>query len=353
MGWILSRRVARGPCLPQNPRVKNAARLALAGLAFVLLRSASAAGAPHESRCAFPPARVGGSVAYITATGVEDSGKGVANLRDALARRGVEPVSIDTFTVDESDPATLGTQLAALPLAGRSAVVTLSGHVAKALAKQGLDTPTVFATIVDPVEWGIVDAMGPHRSNVAGISYNVELEWKYLEHLRTAFPRVRRVGILADRYFFDKPVVRAMMAQAERKMGMRPEAFVATSREELERAFEDPRAASVDAWVVPETPVVFRHEARVLELVGRRKVPSIFGHPSLLAKGATLVFGVEFSGMHDELAAILRMLCEGTLARDIPVVRARHVFLGVSLTNAKARGLVMDPRIVPLATTVH
>lgn len=285
--------------------------------------------------------------------GVENPEAGVANLRAALARRKVHPPAVEMFIVDESDPSTLGPQVAALPLEGRSAIVTLSGHVAKALAGRRLKTPTVFATIVDPVEWRIVDAMGKRGANVTGISYHVDLEWKYLEHMRTAFPSVRKVGILADRYFFEKPLVRALMSEAPAKTGLHAEAFVATTREDLERAFKDPRAARVDAWVVPETPVVFRHEARVLQLVSARNVPNIFGHPSLLAKGALMVFGVQFEGMHDELASILRMICGGTPASEIPIVRARHVFLGVSLTNAKARGLPVDPRIIPIATTVH
>jgi ABC-type uncharacterized transport system substrate-binding protein len=335
--------------IPARVALRACAACAILGMAH----SAQASSGSQGPRCTFPPARVGASIAYVTAKGVEGAEAGVDRLRDALARRRVEPPPIDLLLVDESDPSSLGPQVAALPLDGRAAIVTLSGHIARALAQRRLQAPTVFATIVDPVAWGNVEANATHQANVTGITYHAEHEWKYLEHLRTAFPSTRRVGILADRYFFEKPTVRSLMQQAGQKLAMRPEAFVATSLEELEAAFADPRAALVDAWIVPETPVVFRHEARVLELVGRRKVPNIFGHPSLLAKGALMVFGVEFGGMHDEIASILRMICAGTPARDIPIVRARHVFLGVSLTNAKARGIRVDPRIVPLATTVH
>jgi ABC-type uncharacterized transport system substrate-binding protein len=321
-------------------------------VAAALVAAAAAAHAQvRQPRCAFP--RDAGPIAFVSAHNVEEPGLAVSRLREALARRQVVPPAIDLLLVDESDSGKVAAQVAVLPLERRAAVVTLSGHVAKALSQRRLAAPTVFATIVDPVDWGIVEAAGARRANVTGITYDVELEWKYLEHLRVAFPAVRRVGILADRHFFDKRVVQAMMAQAGERLGVAPEAFVATSREELEAAFADPRAAAVDAWIVPETPVVFRHEARVLELVGRRRVPSIFGHRSLLAKGATMVFGVEFGGMHDELASILRMLCEGTRARDIPVARPHQMFLGVSLANAKVKGLAVDPRILTRATIVE
>ena len=174
----------------------------------------------------------------------------------------------------------------------------------------------MFATIADPEEFSIAGLAAPRKTNATGITYAVGQEGKYLEHLKTAFPRVTRVGILADRHLFERPSVARALREAAGRLGLSLESFVAETKEELERAFADPRAGKVDAWMVPETPVVFRHEARVLALVGARKVPSIYGHPSLLAKGATMTFGVEFEGMHDELAAMLRMICDGLSARD-------------------------------------
>lgn len=305
-----------------------------------------------QGECRFDPA---GSGIVMVSGKVEQAERQVASLRDALRRKGVDPPAIGLEIVDESVREEIPALVAGLGLErrGANAIVTLSGFIARALARRSAGAPTVFATIVDPVAFGIVERMGPRRRNVTGITYDAGLEWKYVEHLKFAYPRVRRVGMLGDRPLFERRTTREVLSASQRRLGVRVVPFVAESLEELEAVFARPEASSVDGWIVPESPVVFRHESRVLELVGARKVPNIFGHPSLLEKGALMTFGVEFSGMYDELAAILRMICAGTPAREIPVVRARHVFLGVSVTNAAAYDLAVNPRILPLATTVH
>ena len=200
----------------------------------------------------------------------------------------------------------------------------------------------------------IVDGMARRSANVTGITYDVGLEWKLLEHLKMGFPGVKRVAILADRHFYERPIVRELLESSRAKLGVAVVPVVAESRDELEGAFANTAMLQgIDAWIVPETPVVFRNEARVLELLSARRVPTVFGHPTLLDKGAIMTFGVKFEGMWDEVARMVRQLCRGTPAREIPVVRAIHVFLGVSITNARAAGLTPDPRILRLATTIH
>jgi len=79
----------------------------------------------------------------------------------------------------------------------------------------------------------------------------------------------------------------------------------------------------------------------------------MFGHPSLLKKGAAMSFGVQFGNIYDEIARIMVLLCGGIEARTIPVVRAHRVFFGVSATNIRAMGLDVDPRVYRLATFWH
>jgi len=221
------------------------------------------------------------------------------------------------------------------------------------LSRMNLESPTVFVTIADPLSWPIVDSLGPRKANVTGITWIVDLEWKFLELLKTGFPGVRRVGLLADKYFYDRGVVKDMLRDSQARLDIELVPFVAESREELESAFSGSRWKTVDAWVVPETPVVFRHEARVMELIRQRPVPNIFGHPSLLKKGAVMTFGVEFADMYGELAKVIGLLCGGMPAREIPVVRAHRVFFGVSATNINAAGLHVDTRLYRLASFLH
>jgi len=284
----------------------------------------------------------------------DDPAEQPRNLKRALEQVGLAGHRIELKVIDESDRSRIPSQLDRSQIEDRFAVVTLSGHIAQVLSEMKLRSPTIFVTIADPLSWPIVDSLGARKANVTGISWIVDLEWKFLELLKLGFPKVKRVGLLADRWFFERGVVREIMSESLRRQGIEVVPFVAESREELDRAFTGERWRTVDAWIVPETPVVFRHEERVLELLKRRPVPTMFGHPSLIKKGASMAFGVQFrSSIYDEIAKIAALLCGGVEARNIPVVRAHEVFFGVSPTNIRAMGLQVDPRIYRLATFWH
>jgi putative tryptophan/tyrosine transport system substrate-binding protein len=312
---------------------------------------ASQAAHAYESFCAAP---LKTRIRILVISGrVEGTEQQIAGLKRALAAKGLAHIETELRVVDENIPERIAPQLDRGDLERSLAIVTLSGHIARSLVSLNLSKPVVFVTIADPLSWGIVDNLGPRQNNVTGVTYVVDLEWKPLELLRLAFPRARRIGLLADSYFFERAAVKDVFEHANARLGLTLVPFVAETREELERALASAAAQTVDAWIVPETPVVFRHEERVIELVSRRTVPTVFAHPKSLEKGAVMTFGVEFQDMWTEVGQMVGLICAGVEARNIPVVRPHRVFLGVSATNAKLRKLDIDPKIYRVATFTH
>jgi putative tryptophan/tyrosine transport system substrate-binding protein len=281
---------------------------------------------------------------------VQGASRQIENLQHALVRRHGRVLPVELLTVEERDPAGIARRLDLPRLSGRVAIVTSSGYIAKAVVQIGAPSPLIFATIVEPKSWGIVEELGRRTVNATGVSYAVDLEWKYVELLRLAAPDVRRIGLLADAYVLGRPVVRDILEHAPATLGVQVVAFEAVDRDELEQVFRSRSAREMDAWIVPETPVVFRHEDRVVELVKATRKPHIFGHRRMLDKGVAMTFGADFSSMWDEIADMVDRVCRGVDVRDIPVVRPHHVFFGVSPANARALGLALDPKVYPLAT---
>ena len=281
---------------------------------------------------------------------IENVDAQVEHLRKALVRRHGRALRVELMTVEEREPTGIPRQLEPAKLAGRVAILTTSGYIAKALVDARPASPVLFATIVEPKSWGIVDELGRRKANATGISYTVDLEWKYVELLRLASPAVRKIGFIADAYVLGRPVVRDIVATAPARLGVQVTPFEAVDRQELDAVFASSKAREMDAWIIPESPVVFRHEDRLMELIKAARKPHIFGYRPILAKGAVLTFGADFSSMWDEMADMVDRICKGVDVRDIPVVRPHHVFLGVSPANARALGITLDPRIYPLAT---
>lgn len=325
------------------------ASLVIASILASLGHSGDALGANQVDICIARPSDA--PVPLLIVSGpIEDVSVQTELLRRALVRRHGRALRAELMTVEERPPAGIPAQLDPARLAGRVAILTPSGYIAKALVDAGTVSPVLFATIVEPKSWGIVDELGRRKTNATGISYAVDLEWKYVEMLRLASPTVRKIGLIADAYVLGRAVVRDIVATAPARLGVQVVPFEAVDRQELDAVFNSGKAREMDAWIVPESPVVFRHEDRLMEHIKAARKPHIFGYRPILAKGAVLTFGADFSSLWDEMADMVDRICKGVDVRDIPVVRPHHVFLGVSPANARALGIDLDPRIYPLAT---
>ena len=82
-------------------------------------------------------------------------------------------------------------------------VIIVIGTPAARAAKIATETiPIVFARIADPIDSGLVAALGRPGGNLTGVtSQSRELAAKRLELLVTAVPGARRIGVLWDPNF--------------------------------------------------------------------------------------------------------------------------------------------------------
>jgi ABC-type uncharacterized transport system substrate-binding protein len=322
---------------------------ALALVLAIVGNSGAAQAANQADVCIGRPADAKAPLLVISGP-IENSSAQTEGLRKSLAARHGRAMRAELMTIEERDPAGIPRQLDRARLSGRVAILTSSAYIATAVMAMDIAPPVLFATFVDPKEWGLVDELGRRKVNATGISYSVDLDWKFVEMLRLAAPKARRFGFLGDAYVLGRPIVRDMVEHGFERMGVQIVPFEAVDRAELERVFASPAARSVDGWIVPESPVVFRHEDRLVELVRATRKPHIFGYRRILEKGAAMTFGADFTSLWDEMADMVDRVCKGVDVRDIPVLRPHHVFFGVSPANARAIGWTLDPRVYPLAT---
>src|SRR5678816_906729 len=91
----------------------------------------------------------GRSRILIVSGQIEEPERQVRRLNEALARARLDGIPVDLELVDELDPARLPAQLDRIDLDNRRAIVTLSGHIARALTARSLSSPTLFVTILD------------------------------------------------------------------------------------------------------------------------------------------------------------------------------------------------------------
>src|SRR5258708_2517291 len=128
-------------------------------------------------------------------------------LRATLARSGVTArhnVHIDHVVVDMWKPAEITAALKKA-LQSKPAIIIAPNSEVAALAKAlTADVPIIFASHQDPIRIGLIASLARPGGNLTGFTFFVPVDEKRLELLRQLAPRVRKLGIVIDRWWLEE-----------------------------------------------------------------------------------------------------------------------------------------------------
>ncbi|MGH6891799.1 MAG: ABC transporter substrate-binding protein, partial [Dongiaceae bacterium] len=139
-------------------------------------------------------------------------------------------------------------------------------------------TPTVIATINDPVALGYVKSLARPGMQVTGVmTSSADLTGKRLQMLAEIVPGLKRVGVLIDDAILTtcRQEMKQMDAAAE-KLGISLIRVSAGNKDELNAAFK--RLVDAKAQALMTTMMTTRHgmEADVIELAERHRLPAMY-----------------------------------------------------------------------------
>jgi len=149
------------------------------------------------------------------------------------------------------------------------AVIATAGPSAAFAVKAATATiPSLFAVAEDPVRLDLVASLARPGGNLTGINvFNSELVTKRLELLRELVPRAKRVAVLVDPA--DEANTRSTLRDAEaaaRAMGLRIQVVNATTKREIDAAFEATAREKADALFVGAFPFLNGRRVQLVQL---------------------------------------------------------------------------------------
>jgi ABC-type uncharacterized transport system substrate-binding protein len=200
----------------------------------------------------------------------------------------------------------------------------------------------VFVIADDPVGAGFVSSLARPGGRMTGLtSLNVDLDAKRLEILKLALPNVARVGVLSTPL---DPTSRERIAVAEqgaRSLGLKLEIFDVSSADRLPGAFDQANRARVGALMVLGSPLLLTHQARIVELAAKARLPVISAWREFPNAGGLISYGTNVSAMFRRAAMFVDRILKGAKPADLPVEQATTFELVVNLKTAKALGLTI------------
>jgi putative ABC transport system substrate-binding protein len=216
-----------------------------------------------------------------------------------------------------------------------------------AVQKQTSAIPVVFAGVSDASEIGAATHFNRPEHNFTGpITMNRELMPKRLELLKEAFPKVSRVGYLANpRYALHEPQLRDMEAAAQR-LGIDLVVVPATTTAEIETAFGELGRKGAEALVVQQDPLFTGQAARIVVLAEVNRLPAIYALRSFYDGGGLMWYGADITGLFRRAAGYVDRILKGTPVSELPVERPAKLYLTVNMKLAQRLGVELNPAIL-------
>jgi len=220
-------------------------------------------------------------------------------------------------------------------------------------AKQATNTIPIVMVASDPVGTGLVTNLARPGGNITGLSLlNPELSEKRLELLKEAVPGLSRVAIL---WHGGHPAAILAMQETEvagRVLGVQLQSLEIRGPNDFERAFEAATREGAEALIVLASAFFGAERRRIVELVTKYRLPSMFPIRENVEAGGLMSYGASLPDLWRRAATYVDKILKGAKPADLPVEQAMTFELVLNLKTAKALGLTLPPTLLFQATEV-
>jgi putative tryptophan/tyrosine transport system substrate-binding protein len=222
---------------------------------------------------------------------------------------------------------------------------------AMAAKKATTSVPIVFASVIHPVEIGLVPSLGRPLGNVTGVALNpADLVGKRLELLRELVPTLRQVAVLRDQVNPTNPVQLEGTEVAARTLGMQLEPVSVRGPNDFDAAFKAVRGA--DGLLVLESSLFTTYRVRLVGLAAASRLPAIYGYREMVDAGGLISYGANIPDMYRRAATYVAKILKGAKPADLAVEQPTTLDLVINLRTAKALGLSVPPSVLARADEV-
>ena len=234
-------------------------------------------------------------------------------------------------------------------------IATPGGNYASQAAKAATTTiPIVFGVGDDPVRLGLVANLARPGGNATGYNMSVaEIPTKRLELLHALVPKAVRIAMLvnpenvpiAERMLHDVP-------QAARAIGLQIQIVNASTKDEIETAFDTIVREQIEALFVAPDPYFIAQRAQFATLTARYRIPAAYSTREDVEAGGLMSYGVDNHEMWRQVGVYTGQILKGAKPADLPVMQSTKFELVLNLKTAKALGLTIPAGVLSIADEV-
>ena len=232
-------------------------------------------------------------------------------------------------------------------------IVTVGTPAALAAKAASSTIPIVIGVGVDPVQIGLVASLNRPGGNVTGLAgLAVEVAAKQLEVLHELLRTSAAVALLVNP---NNPVTEPetkVMRDAARSLGLQLHVLDASTKGEIDAAFEKLIELRAGALIVSVDTFLTSQRDQIVALAARHAVPAIYGVRVFPVAGGLMSYGIDLDDGYRQLGIYAGKILKGAKPADLPVQRAVRVEFVINLKTAKTLGLTFPITLLGRADEV-
>jgi ABC-type uncharacterized transport system substrate-binding protein len=234
--------------------------------------------------------------------------------------------------------------------------VVANDTTARAAKKSTASIPIVMAGSGNPIGSGVIASLARPGGNVTGLtSYSAELLGKRLQLLKEVVPKVTRFGFLnaADSATTASGVAFKEAQGPAKALGVQLKLVeVKAQNPDIEGAFRIMAKERIGALITSPVPAIGFHRKRILELVGKYRIPAMHPLQEWANDGGLMSYGANTIDQYRRAATYVDKILKGSKPGELPVEQPAKFEFVINLKTAKQIGVTIPQSVLYRADKV-
>jgi putative ABC transport system substrate-binding protein len=186
-------------------------------------------------------------------------------------------------------------------------------------AQRATSTVPIVCVTGDPVGSGLAASLSRPGGNITGLSLlSGDYSAKWLELLKEAIPKVRRVGVLWNP---DNAGIRRQMEHMQHAAPTLALGLTALSVRppDIESSMSAITSESLDALVVTDDPFLETLLPRLIALAAQHRLPALYAFSTSVQQGALMSYSANFFELWRRAAGYVDRILKGARPGELPI----------------------------------
>jgi putative ABC transport system substrate-binding protein len=213
--------------------------------------------------------------------------------------------------------------------------------------------PIVAASLVDPVEEGLVTSLARPGGNLTGPGWSTgELTGKRVELLKEAIPRLSRAAVLWT------PTDQAAQRQwqeaqsAARRLRVTLRSLEVRDPNDFPKAFSAMTQKRPDALITFPSPLTSAYRPIIIDFAIKQRLPTMFAIKADVEAGGLLSYAPSLTDTFRRAARYVDKVLKGANPGELPIEQPTRFELVINLKTAKALGLTIPQSLLVRADEI-